>query len=98
MPAARVGAIVLHYRLVGPAEAPVLAFANSLGTDFRIWDEVAERLAGAYRILTYDKRGHGLSGLGRRPMGSTITSATSPACWRICASSACRWSGCRSAA
>src|SRR6478672_1232124 len=69
MPAARVGAIVLHYRLVGPAEAPVLAFSNSLGTDFRIWDGVAERLAGAYRILLYDKRGHGLTGLGTPPYG-----------------------------
>ena len=63
MPAARVGAIVLHYRLVGPAEAPVLAFANSLGTDFRIWDEVARPLTESFRVIRHDKRGHGLSEL-----------------------------------
>lgn len=58
---ARVGDQLLHYRLDGPADARVLVFANSLGTDLRIWDEVVARLGGRYRVLTYDKRGHGLS-------------------------------------
>lgn len=57
----RANGIVLHTRLLGPADAPPLVFSNSLGSDFRIWDEVVERLAGRYRILLYDKRGHGLS-------------------------------------
>jgi len=39
----------------------VLAFSNSLGTDFRIWDRVIARLGDRFRIITYDKRGHGLS-------------------------------------
>jgi 3-oxoadipate enol-lactonase len=39
-------------------------FINSLGTDFRIWDDVADRLAAEVSVLTYDKRGHGLTGLG----------------------------------
>ncbi len=51
----------LHYRLSGPANAPILVFSNSLGTDFRIWDDVVAALANAYRILRYDTRGHGLS-------------------------------------
>ncbi|MDQ0304968.1 3-oxoadipate enol-lactonase [Ancylobacter polymorphus] len=59
---ARIGDQLLHYRLDGPAEARVLVFANSLGTDLRIWDAVAAGLDGRYRLLTYDKRGHGLSG------------------------------------
>lgn len=58
---ARVNGVLLHYRLAGPAQAPVLALANALGTDARIWDGVIERLAPFYRILSYDKRGHGLS-------------------------------------
>jgi 3-oxoadipate enol-lactonase len=57
----RVNGIVVHWRETGPAGAPAVIFANSLGTDFRIWDEVANALAGRYRIVTYDKRGHGLS-------------------------------------
>lgn len=58
---ARINGIVLHYRLQGREGAPVLALANSLGTDARIWDGVIERLAMQYRVVSYDKRGHGLS-------------------------------------
>jgi len=57
----RINGILLHYRLAGPAGAPVLALVNSLGTDARIWDGVIEHLSPRYRILSYDKRGHGLS-------------------------------------
>ena len=41
--------VLLHYRLAGPAGAPVLALVNSLGTDARIWDGVIARLATRYR-------------------------------------------------
>ena len=58
---ARINGVLLHYRLAGPAGAPVVALANSLGTDARIWDGVIERLSRHYRVLSYDKRGHGLS-------------------------------------
>ena len=58
---ARVNGVVLHHDVRGDADAPALVFSNSLGTDFRIWDEVAARLAGDFRIVLYDKRGHGLS-------------------------------------
>lgn len=46
--------------------APVLAFSNSLGTDFRIWDDLVTRLPGDWGLLRYDTAGHGLSpgGLG----------------------------------
>lgn len=59
---------VLHYQTIGgPAGRPVVVFANSLGTDFRIWRDVIVRLAGDFPILTYDKRGHGLSDIGATP-------------------------------
>lgn len=60
---ARINGLVLHYRLWGDGEgdAPVLVLVNSLGTDGRIWDDVARLLAPRWRILSYDKRGHGLS-------------------------------------
>ena len=57
----RVNGVVLHHEFRGAAGKPVLVFANSLGTDFRIWHDVAARLDGRYRVLVYDKRGHGLS-------------------------------------
>ena len=59
---ANVNGITLHYQLIGAPEGkPVLVFSNSLGTDFRIWRDLIVQLAGDYSIITYDKRGHGLS-------------------------------------
>lgn len=61
----RANGIVQHYTLHAgpntPADAPVVVFINSLGTDFRIWHAVAPALDGKARVLLYDKRGHGLS-------------------------------------
>lgn len=56
--------LVIHFADQGRRDAPALAFINSLGTDFRIWAEVAEILAPDFRIILYDKRGHGLSESG----------------------------------
>lgn len=57
----RIDGVLLHYRLAGPAGAPVIALVNSLGTDARIWDGVIAALSARYRLLSFDKRGHGLS-------------------------------------
>jgi len=57
----RANGIVLHARVLGRPEGPALVFSNSLGSDFRIWEDVATLLGERYRILVYDKRGHGLS-------------------------------------
>ena len=63
------GDAVIHAELIGdPEEQPVLCFVNSLGTDFRIWDQVASHFAEDYCLLLYDKRGHGLSDLGQGPV------------------------------
>ena len=51
----------LHYRRTGHEDAPLVVFANSLGTDLRIWDGVLHHLGGRVQSLCYDKRGHGLS-------------------------------------
>jgi len=58
---AQVNDVVLHFRVEGSEDAPALVLANSLGTDARIWDPVIARLAQRYRVISYDKRGHGLS-------------------------------------
>lgn len=58
---ARVNGVVLHHEIRGAADRPTLVFSNSLGTDFRIWNRVVEALEDNYRIVLYDKRGHGLS-------------------------------------
>lgn len=93
----RVNGVVLHHDVRGNADAPALVFSNSLGTDFRIWDEVAARLARDFRIVLYDKRGHGLSEAPPAPMPSATISATLPRSSTISASARRPSSACRSA-
>jgi 3-oxoadipate enol-lactonase len=51
--------VALHHRLEGPAEAPVLALASSVGSDLSMWEPQAAALSGRFRVLRYDHRGHG---------------------------------------
>jgi len=57
----RANGIVLHHQVLGQPDAPALVFNNSLGSDFRIWQEVVPAFANRFRVVLYDKRGHGLS-------------------------------------
>ena len=55
----QVGDIVLNTRVEGRSDAPWVTFCNSLATDLTMYDAQAAALAGDYRILRYDRRGHG---------------------------------------
>ena len=69
--------IAVHWREDGdPAGAPVV-FANSLGTDLRLWDTLLPLLPQGLRYIRYDKRGHGLSDCPAGPysMGTLIRDA-----------------------
>jgi len=61
MPFNRVNGVVIHWDERGLSDAPALVFSNSLGTDFRIWDAILPAFEKDFRIVRYDKRGHGLS-------------------------------------
>jgi 3-oxoadipate enol-lactonase len=61
MPFAELKDVKIHYELSGPENAPVLVFSNSLGTDFSLWDSQVPDMAKKFRVLRYDKRGHGQS-------------------------------------
>ena len=54
----------LHVRIDGPEDGLPVIFANSLGTDLRLWDQVIPLLPPNLRLIRYDKRGHGLSASG----------------------------------
>ncbi len=51
----------LHVDVSGPSGGRAVMFANSLGTDLRVWDKLIAHLPDTLRIVRYDKRGHGLS-------------------------------------
>jgi 3-oxoadipate enol-lactonase len=60
----------IAYRVDGPADAPVVVFINSLGTDHRMWDPQLSAFSERFRVVRYDSCGHGASVL--RPGAVTI--------------------------
>ena len=68
---ANLNGIRLHYDRsdsdASAADAPIVVFANSLGTDYRVWDKLIGKLAGKIHWVRYDKRGHGLSESAPQP-------------------------------
>src|SRR5260221_3860352 len=61
MPLVKANGVDLFYELSGPAEAPPVVFSNSIGSTLEMWDAQVAALAGRYRCLRYDTRGHGRS-------------------------------------
>lgn len=53
--------------LQGPEGAPVLVLSNSLGTTLEMWEAQAQALSNDFRVLRYDKRGHGASVCSQGP-------------------------------
>jgi len=75
MDTVQLGDLRIHYALTGPWDGTPVVFANSLGTDFRLWDQILPLLPEGLRILRFDKRGHGLSDVPDGPysMGALIS-------------------------
>jgi 3-oxoadipate enol-lactonase len=48
-----------HHVLAGPADAPVLVLAGSLGSTLEMWRPQVEPLSQQFRLLLIDHRGHG---------------------------------------
>ena len=57
----------IHAELEGPEGAPVLMLSNSLGTNLHMWDEQAGPLMRHFRLVRYDRRGHGKSNAPKGP-------------------------------
>src|SRR5437870_1806066 len=51
--------IRMHYALEGPAGAPVVTLSHSLAARLEMWEPQVKALAGRWRVLRYDTRGHG---------------------------------------
>ena len=67
VPFVEVGGAPIHYVIEGWDNAPVLAFSNSLGANYSMWDLQEQELRKKFRILRYDTRGHGLSSVTPGP-------------------------------
>jgi pimeloyl-ACP methyl ester carboxylesterase len=63
MPTSTLNAIPIHWERAGLAGEPVVLVHGSW-IDHHTWDAVVPALAGEFRVLTFDRRGHSLSGRG----------------------------------
>jgi len=74
---ADLGDIHLHWREDGDPDGAPVVFANSLGTDLRLWDKLVALMPPGLRLIRYDKRGHGLSACPPGPyaMGALVRDA-----------------------
>lgn len=64
---AQVNGIQIHYRLQGPSKAPLLTLIHGFPFSQVYWKTQIPALTRRWRVLTYDLRGLGQSGLGRPP-------------------------------
>jgi 3-oxoadipate enol-lactonase len=67
MPTTEANGVQLRYEIDGPSDAPVLALSNSLGTDVSMWAPQLPAFAKRFRVVRYDSRGHGASGITPGP-------------------------------
>jgi 3-oxoadipate enol-lactonase len=67
MPTINADGCPIHVEVDGPERAPVLMLSNSLGTDLHMWDEQVKPLTQHFRLVRYDRRGHGKSGAPKGP-------------------------------
>lgn len=51
----------INVQVEGPENAPALLLSNSLGTNLHMWDAQAPEFAKHFRLIRYDRRGHGRS-------------------------------------
>ncbi len=67
MPMIDVDGCPINVEVEGSHSAPVLMLSNSLGTDLHMWDDQAAEFAKHFRLVRYDRRGHGKSGVTKGP-------------------------------
>jgi len=67
MPDINADGCLIYAELSGPERAPVLMLSNSLGTNLHMWDDQVEPFTRHFRLLRYDRRGHGRSGVPKGP-------------------------------
>ena len=62
-----VNGIHINYQIDGPEGAPWVTMSNSLATTHRMWDPQMAAFTKPYRVLRYDKRGHGATDVAPGP-------------------------------
>jgi 3-oxoadipate enol-lactonase len=67
MPTVKLPDVQIYYEWAGAEDKPVLLFSNSLGTNLHMWSGQIDEFKKYFRLLRYDKRGHGQSSVAPGP-------------------------------
>jgi 3-oxoadipate enol-lactonase len=67
MPVINADGCPINVEVEGPQGAPVLMLSNSLGTTLHMWDAQVAPFTQHFRLVRYDRRGHGKSGVPKGP-------------------------------
>jgi len=67
MPVIESSGCPIYVEVEGPENAPVLILSNSLGTTMHMWDGQVAPFTKHFKLVRFDRRGHGKSGLPKGP-------------------------------
>ena len=67
MPVIQADGCPIHVQVDGPERAPVLMLSNSLGTTLHMWNDQVQPFTQHFRLVRFDRRGHGKSGVPQGP-------------------------------
>jgi 3-oxoadipate enol-lactonase len=67
MPEISADGTAIHVQVEGPQDAPVLMLSNSLGTNLHMWDDQVPAFTRHFRLVRFDRRGHGGSAVPKGP-------------------------------
>jgi 3-oxoadipate enol-lactonase len=67
MPTIDAAGCPINVQIDGRDDAPVLMLSNSLGTNLHMWDGQMPEFTKYFRVVRYDRRGHGKSGVPKGP-------------------------------
>ncbi|MGC1358492.1 MAG: 3-oxoadipate enol-lactonase [Xanthobacteraceae bacterium] len=67
MPEINADGCTIHVEVEGPQNGPVLMLSNSLGTNMHMWDDQVPAFTRHFRVVRFDRRGHGKSAVPKGP-------------------------------
>jgi 3-oxoadipate enol-lactonase len=67
MPTINADGCPIHVEVEGPQTAPTLILSNSLGTTLQMWEPQVAPFTKNFRLVRFDRRGHGKSGVPQGP-------------------------------
>jgi len=67
MPTIQSDGCPINVVIEGPQDAPVLMLSNSLGTTHAMWEPQLDAFRQHFRLVRFDRRGHGGSGVPKGP-------------------------------